>query len=128
MANLNYISPCFIVDHIPASVAFYTEKLGFELRYLGPDGDPYFAIVGRENVAIMLKGVAPDIKPIPNHTRHEWAPSDAYISVADPKTLFDEFNACGVLFRRPLGINSDNLLSFEVEDADGYVLFFGRPE
>ena len=30
-------------------------------------------------------------------------------------------------FREPLGINSDNLRGFEIMDADGYVLYFGRP-
>ena len=52
-------------------------KLGFEIRYIGPDDDPYFAIVGRDNISIMLKAVAPDVKPVPNHTRHDWAPWDA---------------------------------------------------
>jgi len=32
-----------------------------------------------------------------------------------------------VPFRKPLHTNSDNLKGFEIEDADGYVLFFGRP-
>ena len=34
---------------------------------------------------------------------------------------------CGVSFREPLGNNSDLLRGFEVMDADGYVLYFGRP-
>jgi hypothetical protein len=28
---------------------------------------------------------------------------------------------------RPLADNSDDLRGFEVQDADGYVLYFGRP-
>jgi catechol 2,3-dioxygenase-like lactoylglutathione lyase family enzyme len=127
MTNLTYISPCFIVVELKASVSFYVDKLGFEIRYIGPDGDPYFAIVGRDNISIMLKAVAPDVKPIPNHTRHPWAPSDAYISTAEPDTLFEEYRSNGVVFRKPIHDNSDNLRGFEIEDADGYVLFFGRP-
>ena len=75
----------------------------------------------------MLKGIAPNIKPIPNHTRHQWARWDAYISTADPDTLYEEYLAGGLTFRQPIRDDGDNLRGFEVMDADGYVLFFGRP-
>ena len=127
MSNLTYISPSFIVSSIKDSVSFYVNRLGFEVRYIGPEDNPFFAIVGRDNISIMLKAVAPDVKPIPNRTRHEWAPSDAYISTAEPDTLFEEYRSNGVTFSKPIQDNSDNLRGFEIEDADGYVLFFGRP-
>jgi len=75
----------------------------------------------------MLKAITPDVKPIPNHTRHEWAAWDAYIATAQPDKLFDEYLSNDVTFRKPIHDNSDNLRGFEIEDADGYVLFFGRP-
>ena len=119
--------PCFIISDLNASVSFYVDKLGFEILYEGPDENPYWTIVGRDNISIMLKAVAPEIKPIPNRTRHEWAPWDAYISTADPDMLFEEYRSNGVAFRQPIQNNSDDLRGFEIEDADGYVLFFGRP-
>ena len=127
MTNLTYIMPCFIIADLKISVSFYVDKLGFEIRYIGPDENPYWTIVGRDNISIMLKAVAPDIKPIPNHTRHEWAPSDAYISAAEPDTLFEEYRSNSVVFSKSIHDNSDNLRGFEIEDADGYILFFGRP-
>jgi catechol 2,3-dioxygenase-like lactoylglutathione lyase family enzyme len=127
MANLTYIMPCFIVADLNNSVSFYIDKLGFKIRYMGPDESPYWAIVGRENISIMLKVVAPEIRPIPNRSRHEWAPTDAYISAADPDKLFEEYRSHGVRFSKPIHDNSDNLRGFEIEDADGYVLFFGKP-
>jgi len=127
MSKLNFITPFFIVSNIKDSVAFYVSKLGFEVWYTGPEGDPYWAMIGRGPVSIMLKAIAEDIKPIPNHTRHEWAAWDAYISTEDPDALFKEFSATGTAFRKPIHDNSDNLRGFEVADADGYVLFFGRP-
>ena len=127
MANLTHIWPFFIVANLETSVSFYVNKLGFEVRYTGPDDDPYWAIVGRDNVSIMLKAITPDVKPIPNHTRHEWAAWDAYIATAQPDKLFDEYLSNDVTFRKPIHDNSDNLRGFEIEDADGYVLFFGRP-
>ncbi|MBS1530346.1 MAG: VOC family protein [Bacteroidetes bacterium] len=129
MANLNFIWPFFIVENLKVSVAFYVDKLGFEVRFIGPDKeDPFWAIVGRDNISIMLKAITRDIKPIPNHTRHEWARWDAYISANDPDALYKEYSAKGIAFRQPLKDDNDGLRGFEVEDADGYVLFFGRPK
>ncbi|GAA3978019.1 VOC family protein [Mucilaginibacter dorajii] len=128
MSKLNFISPFFIVSNLKDSVAFYVSKLGFKVLYIGPEGDEYFAMIGRGPVSIMLKAITPDIKPIPNPTRHEWAAWDAYVSTEEPDTLFEEFSSAGVIFRKPIHDNSDGLHGFEVTDADGYVLFFGRPK
>ncbi len=128
MTNLTYISPSFIVTSIKASVSFYVDKLGFEVRYIGPGDDPFVAIVGRDNISIMLKAIAPDVKPIPNHTRHKWARWDAYISTEEPDRLYDEYRSAGVAFHQPIKDDGDGLRGFEIADADGYVLFFGRPK
>ena len=128
MTNLNYVAPFFIVTNLKTSVSFYVDKLGFEIRYIDPYDDPFYAVVGRDNISIMLKAIAPDVKPIPNHSRHEWAPWDAYISTTKPDTLFEEYRSNGVPFSKPIHDNSDDLRGFEIEDADGYVLFFGRPK
>lgn len=73
MTNLTYISPSFIVSNLKASIAFYVDKLGFEVRFIGPDSEPFWAIVGRESISIFLKAIARDVNPIPNNTRHKWA-------------------------------------------------------
>ena len=127
MDNLTYISPSFIVANLRPAVAFYVDKLGFELRYIGPADDPFWAIVGRDKISIFLKAIAPEIKPIPNHTRHEWARWDAFIYVADPDVLFEEYSSRDLTFHQTIQNDGDNLRGFEVQDADGYVLFFGRP-
>jgi catechol 2,3-dioxygenase-like lactoylglutathione lyase family enzyme len=128
MSKLNFISPFFIVSNIDDSVKFYVNKLGFEVWYTGPDDSPFWAMVGRGAVSIMLKAIADDIKPVPNHTRHEWARWDAYISTEDPDALFEEYSLAGATFRQPILDDGDGLRGFEVTDADGYVLFFGRPK
>jgi hypothetical protein len=38
-----------------------------------------------------------------------------------------EFSSRNVEFSAPLQGTDDGLRGFELEDADGYVLFFGRP-
>ena len=127
-AQLGFVAPFFIVRDVMPSIAFYTEGLGFEVMFLGPDdGDPYFAMLERDGVRLMLKAITPEVQPAPNPSRHPWARWDAYVYTPDPDALADELASRGVTFREPLGINSDNLRGFEVMDADGYVLYFGRP-
>ena len=67
------------------------------------------------------------VEPVPNHKRHEWARWDAYVNVPDPDALAAEYSSRGVQFSKPLRDTHDGLRGFELMDADGYVLFFGRP-
>jgi hypothetical protein len=124
MLDLVFISPFFIVANLHDSVSFYIDKLGFKVQYIGPEEGPYFAMIGRGPVSLMLKSSG---QPVPNHTRYDWARWDAFISVTDPDALFEEYRAAGVVFSKPIHDNTDNLRGFELTDADGYVLFFGRP-
>ena len=77
---------------------------------------------------IMLKDIGVD--PVPNYTRDvkkgiaRW---DAYLDVPDPDALAAEFSSHNVQFSEPLKDTNDGLRGFELKDADGYVLFFGRP-
>ena len=122
---INCIAPCFLVHNVPAAIAFYRDKLGFEVTFKEPEDDPFFAIVCRGGAMLMLKSVGVD--PVPNRTRHPWAPWDAYLNAPDPDALAEEFASRDVLFSEPLKDTSDGLRGFELKDADGYVLFFGRP-
>ena len=128
-ANISAIAPFFIVKSVPAALAFYRDRLGFEITFEGPEpNDIFFGIVERGAAMIMFKAVGVD--PVPNYTRDikqgiaRW---DAYLNVPDPDALAAEFVSRGVEFFVPLKDTDDGLRGFEVEDADGYVLFFGRP-
>ena len=122
--NLVAISPFFIVKDLQASIAFYRDRLGFNVEFQGPDDDVYYAGVMRESASIMLKAITPDVLPCPNHTRHAWARWDAYIYAVDPDALFEEFRRRGVSFVKELSFIDDGLWGFELMDADGYVLAF----
>ena len=127
------IAPFFIVKNVTNAMKFYKDKLGFEIVYQGPsEDDLFFGIVKRDAAMIILKDIGVD--PIPNYTRDikkgiaRW---DAYLDVPDPDTLAREFSSRGVKFFQPLkGKNEgdDGLRGFEIEDLDGYILFFGHPE
>ena len=120
------VSPFFIVRSVPAALAFYRDQLGFEISFQGPTGDDiFFGIVRRGRAMIMFKDVG--VEPLPNYKRKAGARWDAYVYVPDPDALAAEFASRDVKFFRPLADNSDDLRGFEIEDADGYVLFFGRP-
>jgi catechol 2,3-dioxygenase-like lactoylglutathione lyase family enzyme len=120
------VSPFFIVRNVPAALAFYRDQLGFEIMFQGPaDDDIFFGIVHRGRAMIMFKDVGVD--PLPNYKREPGARWDAYFYVPDPDALAAEFASRGVEFSEPLKNNHDNLRGFELKDADGYVLFFGRP-
>ena len=123
-------SPLFIVRSVPATLEFYRDKLGFEITFQGPEpNDIFFGIVQRGRSMFMFKSI--DVEPVPNYTRdigHGIARWDAYVYVPDPDALFGEFVSRGVEFSIPLHDNDDNLRGFELKDADGYGLFFGRPK
>ena len=125
--TLERISPFFIVKNLAESIDFYNQKLGFETDLLVPEEDPFFGIVSRDNVRILLKHITEYIHPVPNHTRHEWALWDAFILVSDPDALFAEYQSRGLVFHERLADTSDGLRAFELKDHDGYVLCFGKP-
>ena len=123
------IAPFFIVKDVPASMAFYRDRLGFEVSFQGPEPeDIFFGIVQRGAAMIILKAIGVD--PVPNYTRDikqgiaRW---DAYLHVPDPDALAAEFASRNVEFFQPLNDTQDGLRGFELKDADGYMLFFGRP-
>lgn len=125
-AQISSISPFFIVQNTAAALAFYHDSLGFEITFKEPEQDPFFGIVSRGGAMIMLKDVG--VAPLPNYKREPGARWDAYLYVPDPDALAAEFASRNVEFAQPLKDTHDGLRGFEVEDVDGYVLFFGRPQ
>jgi catechol 2,3-dioxygenase-like lactoylglutathione lyase family enzyme len=123
------IAPFFIVENVPAALAFYRDRLGFDITFQGPQPDDiFFGIVERGAAMIMLKSVG--VNPVPNYTRDVgkgWARWDAYLNVPDPDSLAAEFSSRQVAFFQPLEDDDDGLRGFALQDADGYVLYFGRP-
>jgi catechol 2,3-dioxygenase-like lactoylglutathione lyase family enzyme len=129
-AEIAGISPFFIVRDVPAALKFYRDSLGFDITFQGPsDDDIFFGIVQRGSAMIMMKDIG--VEPIPNYTRDikkgiaRW---DAYLYVPDPDALAEEFFSRNIEFFTPLQDNdNDGLRGFEIKDADGYLLYFGRP-
>jgi catechol 2,3-dioxygenase-like lactoylglutathione lyase family enzyme len=128
-AEITGIAPFFIVRDVPAALQFYRDLLGFDITFQGPaEDDIFFGIVQRGSAMIMLKSIG--VEPVPNYTRDikkgiaRW---DAYLHVPHPDVLAEEFALRNVGFFQPLQESDDGLWGFEVKDADGYLLYFGRP-
>jgi len=130
--EISGIAPFFIVKNVPIALSFYRDSLGFDITFQGPsEDDIFFGIVKRGAAMIILKDVGVD--PVPNYTRDikqgiaRW---DAYLYVPDPDALAAEFSSRNVEFFKTIKDSedgNDGLRGFEVKDADGYILFFGRP-
>ena len=131
--EISGIAPFFIVKNVPEALAFYRDRLGFDITFQGPsEDDIFFGIVKRGAAMIILKDIGVD--PVPNYTRDikqgiaRW---DAYLYVPDPDALAAEFLSRNVEFFKTIGDSEDGddgLRGFEVKDTDGYILFFGRPQ
>lgn len=120
------ISPFFIVSDVLAATQFYESKLGFKTTALLPVDEPFFARVAIDDVSIFLKAVSEEIEPLPNCSRHSWAPWDAFVLVDNPDALLEKYlqNGCSPL--KHAHLREDGLYGFEIQDVDGYILFFGR--
>jgi catechol 2,3-dioxygenase-like lactoylglutathione lyase family enzyme len=112
------IAPFFIVRNVPAALAFYRDRLGFDITFQGPDPDDiFFGIVQRGGATIMLRDVG--VEPLPNCKRDGekgWARWDAYLAVPDPDALAAEFAS---LVLRPSAVVSARRASSNFRVCDG---------
>lgn len=115
------IVPQFFTTDIPATLAYYKDKLGFDCvgTWLDP---PVYAIVARDRHAIHFRCAAP---PTANPDKYADELLDAYISIEDAGALYAEYAARGVEFTRELGNTPWETREFVVKDCDGRLLAFG---
>ena len=54
-AEVGSAAPLFVVKDVPAALAFYRDRLGFDVTFQGPEPDDiFFGIVQRGAAMIML--------------------------------------------------------------------------
>ena len=115
------IAPLFFTMDIPATLAYYKEKLGF--KCLGTWHDPpVYAMVARDRQEIHFRCAEPP-KANPNKYRDELL--DAFLFVEDADALYAEYAARGVEFTRGVANMPWGSREFVVKDCDGRVLAFG---
>jgi uncharacterized glyoxalase superfamily protein PhnB len=118
---IRQIAPVFFTENIPGTVAYYTEKLGFECLGTWQD-PPSYAIVARDQHAIHFRCAAP---PTPNPNKYSDELLDAYLFVEDADQLYAEYASRGVEFTRSLANMPWNSREFVLKDCDGRLLAFG---
>jgi uncharacterized glyoxalase superfamily protein PhnB len=118
---IGQIVPVFFTTNIPATLAYYTNKLGFECSGTWQD-PPVYAMVMRDEQAIHFRCAEP---PAANPDKYPDELLDAYIFVDDADALYSEYAARGVEFVRTLGNMPWRCREFVVKDCDGRLLAFG---
>jgi uncharacterized glyoxalase superfamily protein PhnB len=118
---IRQIVPVFFTTDIPATLAYYQDKLGFASlgTWLDP---PVYAIVARDQHAIHFRRAEP---PIANPYKYPEEFLDAYLFVDDADALCGEYAAKGVEIVRELGDTPWETREFVVKDCDGRLLAFG---
>ena len=109
------IAPLFFTMDIPASLAYYKEKLGFECLGTWQD-PPVYAIVARDQQVIHFRCAAP---PTANPNKYRDELLDAYVIIEDVDALYAEYAARGVEFARGVANMPWNAREFIVKDCDG---------
>jgi catechol 2,3-dioxygenase-like lactoylglutathione lyase family enzyme len=115
------IAPQFLVDDLNAAIAYYRDKIGFDLDFCY---ESFYASVSRNGFAIHLKCAPKTVSDRTHRKQHEHL--DAYISVTGVATLHDELWSRGALIAKPLEERPWSCKDFYVEDPDGYILCFSE--
>jgi catechol 2,3-dioxygenase-like lactoylglutathione lyase family enzyme len=118
---IRQIAPQFFTTNIPATLAYYKDKLGFQCLGTWMD-PPVYAIIARDQHAIHFRCAEP---PTANPNKYPDELLDAYLSIENADSLYAEYAARGVQFTRELGDTPWNTREFVVKDCDGRLLAFG---
>ncbi len=119
--HLTGIAPQFLVDDLDRAIAYYCDKLGFELDF---NYQSFYASVTRDGFAIHLKHATKLAADREHRKQNEHL--DAHISVSGIRGLFSELEVRGAQVIKPLEERPWACLDFYVEDPDGYILCFSE--
>ncbi|MGL4976158.1 MAG: VOC family protein [Bosea sp. (in: a-proteobacteria)] len=124
MARLIEQANVLISKDVPAAIAYWTTKVGFEVT--GAWGEPVeFAILKRDGVRIMLGAANPDVVIVPYWQQRDqlW---NAYFWVDDAAALFAEMKASGARIDYELCDKPYGVREFGLQDLDGHDIGFGQ--
>ena len=120
-AQITGIAPQFLVDDLDRAIAFYRDRLGFELDFIYQS---FYAGISRDGFAIHLKHAPKVAADRTNRKQNEHL--DAYIAVSGIRALFSELQMRGTEVIKPLEQRPWACLDFYVEDPDGHILCFSE--
>jgi catechol 2,3-dioxygenase-like lactoylglutathione lyase family enzyme len=119
MARLNKLTPMLQTPNVRATVAFYTEMLGFKLEVLWPAESPSWCRLAHGDIQVMFMT-----------NEHYGAP-------AMTGTLYIETDEVMAIHRSLEGrvevlwgpeLYHYGMLEFAIKDLNGYTVSFGQPD
>lgn len=113
--------PSFLVSDLGASVAYFRDKLGFEVSY--QIDDPPFATLSRDNLVVLLRRTEQPVAGLANQ-RVEPSEADVYIQVSDVDQLHAELRERGADVLSEPTTRPYEHRDFAVRLPDGYLLLF----
>jgi catechol 2,3-dioxygenase-like lactoylglutathione lyase family enzyme len=119
--NLDHIAPVFRVENLERALAWYRDKLGFEVEF---NYENLYASVMRDACHIHLKCATPAARDQAAFERNEHL--DACVIVTNAEDLSRSLAAKGAAFSVPLR-KVPYGTEFYVRDPDGYILGFVQP-
>jgi catechol 2,3-dioxygenase-like lactoylglutathione lyase family enzyme len=115
----------YMIDDVPAAIAFYTTQLGFTLDH---DASPAFAAVSRDGVRLLLSGpTSSGRRPMPDGTRPVpggW--NRLHLQVDDLAGEVQRLRAADLQFRNDI-ISGPGGSQILLEDPSGNVVELFQP-
>lgn len=114
-----------MVDEMQPMLDFYLRQLGFSIATQVPDkGNPFFAIIARDQVRIMLYSREQFAEEIPQFATHARGGTIAlYIAVDNIEELYAQLKEKRPIIQ-PLHQTTYGTTEFSMTDPSGYVLMF----
>ena len=119
--KLTSITPILFVRDVPASAAYFRDKVGFAIDFLYGE-PPFYGAVSRDGVCIHLRCVhEPNFAELAGR---EVSLILAIIEVVDVQALFSEIQARGAEIAQVPTSKPWGGTDFQVRDPDGNVISF----
>lgn len=117
-------APILMVRDVPASVAYWRDKVGFTVGGLWGE-PPDFAILKRDTAHLMLSQV-PEGQTVVPHWRVKDKMWNAYFWVDDARAMYDEMKRRGAIIDYELHEKPYGVLEFGIQDLDDQDIAFGQ--
>ena len=114
----SHASTVWPVRDMEASLAYYTDILGFEVTFTWEQPITY-AVLKRGNITINLvirDDMPADYKPL----------AALYVFVHDVDALWADFTAKGAKVLNPIGDREYGMRDFDLQDPNGYRIVIGK--
>ena len=124
---LSGAEPILYVTDFPASLAFFTQKLGFAVDFTYGD-PPFYGVVQRDRARLCLRLVHEPVFLGDIREREELLSASITLdSAAAIERLFRDYQAASVPFHLTLKTQPWGARNFILRDPDGNLILFAAP-